>query len=705
VSYVRPSAVAVGEDFSRGFIDTPETDTLHPGATAYAANAMLTRVETGPDKRRATMSKRRGHRLVTPTAMSLGATVDGLVDFRRETAPPQLLACCDGAWYAWNDLDTMTAISGATGYTPGASARGVLFKNQAWLFDGTAQQLYDGTTVRSVGVSKPTGVTNMTAQGTGLTGSYSARYTWYDQTHDHESSPTTDATSTLVLTNEGRRHTKPSGSPPAHVTHWRAYVRREDTSEVYWMRVATVAIGDATHDEAVIDAVRRDPLPGETANDPPTITPAVAAVWKGYGIAFPTNSSEMHVSTQGDIEAWNPRNVFKVSPGDGEAVQLAQPVGSEFVIMKPHRAWYLTGDTLPFGIEELHSSFGCVSQEAGVEVGRRFFAWDAVKGPYWTDLTNWVPLGDYRIEQTLGRINRAALDGIRAVHDEARSLVIWAVPTIGSTRRRTLLAYHYGLEAWLPPMTGLEIASLAQYTDAQGALRVYAGDYWGRLFALFDATRDGVPAGASTVTGTVTSATSSTLVDTAATFYTTGDGLAGLPVAVRSPAGGWQWRRIASNTADTLTLETTTDNPWTTTPAAGWTYIIGGIEWYWTTPWLDFGEPTRIKRLSWLFAQLKPASGSHALDVRVRFNDDEGVVVSRDLSFATGLTGGIWGTMVWGTSLWGALNRRMRKARLMRACFSLQLQFSNPYPDQPVEMSRYQVEGDVLARRRVGGAA
>lgn len=702
MSLIRPHTRVRAEDFSRGFLDSPETDTLHPGATPEARNAMLARIEIG-ETSRATLAKRRGSRLLNPVAMSVGDPVDGLHEFRREDAAPVLLAACDGVWYAFNDVDTFTAVSGATGYDAGATARITTFKNQAWLYDGgPVHQLYDGTTVRVVGIAKPTGVTNMTATGTGVTGTFTARYTWYDQLHDHESSPTEAATASLATTNQSRVHTKPAGSPPAHVTHWRAYVRREDTSEVYWMRVATVAIGTSSHTEAVIDAARRDLMPRDSDNDPPTFAPAIAGTWKGYGLAFEADDSTLWISQRGDIESWPPRNQFPINPGDSEPVRLSKAYGTRWLLMKPHATYQLLGTELPFDIEPVHSAFGSVSQEAGLEVLGRFFAWDAIKGPYWTDLSSWVPLADFTIEHTLAHVNRAALTGIRAVHDEQRSLIIWAVPTTGSPRRRTLLAYHYGLGCWLPPMTGLEYASLAQYTDDDGQLGVFTGDYWGRVYQLFDADREGPPAG--TLTGTITNATTSSLTDSTAAFYTTSDGLVGMPVMVQGPDGSRQWRRILSNTGTAITIDTTAGTPWSVTPAAGWRYAVGGIDWFWRTPWLDFGQPGMAKRLGWLSLQMKPLGGDSTVEIRARFNERDASVDDRPVSFHAGAAGGVWGSGQWGAMLWGGTVRRFRKLRLFRACFSAALEFANPWPDQPVEITRYEIDADLLPRRRVGGA-
>jgi hypothetical protein len=52
-------------------------------------------------------------------------------------------------------------------------------------------------------------------------------------------------------------------------------------------------------------------------------------------------------------------------------------------------------------------------------------------------------------------------------------------------------------------------------------------------------------------------------------FYTTGAGLMGLPVLHIDANGNTQWRRIQSNTANVLTLDTTNDSAWNTLPVAG----------------------------------------------------------------------------------------------------------------------------------------
>lgn len=714
MSFQQPDFSLGARDFSRGWMDTPERDTMHPGATPDARNAWLRSIEADAEGRRATMAKRLGARLIALATMSAGKKVDGAWEFVREAATQALIVCCDGAWYRFDDINAFNAISSATGYTAGNPARVVLFKNQALLHDGAKMQLYDGTTVRAVGFSKPTGVFALgVAAGPGVTGTYTARYTWYDLAHDHESSPTEAATASQAYANQQRTHTKPAGSPPAQVTHWRAYVRREDTSEPYWYRVATVAIGTASVTEAVIDAARRELLPREAQNDPPTMTFAFAVVRDGFLFGFAKDSSDMVVSRQGDIESYDPSEVFPVNKGDGRPCRAALTYGTELIVQKPHRSFRVENDRVPFKPKVIQGSFGSVSQEASLEVRSLLYGWDEVVGPYWTDLVRWEPIADRKLARFLkSSLNRAALTEIRAVHNEAEGVIEWAVPVIGSPRNRVRLVFNYTLGCWYPPQTGLEYACLVQHTTPSGQLGVYAGDYYGRVFELHVGTSDGVPSG-STRRGGVRSATSSTLVcDTTdattgavipAVFSTTGAGLAGLSVTVRSPAGMWQWRRILSNTADAITLDTVNGTAWTNIPDPKWDWCIGGIEWYWDTPNLDGGEPGTKKKALWLQMQQKAASTHHIVEVRARFDSKPGF--GGEYPFTTEVSGSAFGSAQFGTSLFGpgALDD-IAKRRVERTFLNVALRIEKFWPDEPVEILFYALGADLLVRRKPRGA-
>lgn len=709
MGYASPNLEYRVRDFSPGFLDTPEEDTLPGGATPDARNADFDAVDYA--RRRATLKKRAGIRLQNPTAMDAAAKVDGLFEFRRTpTTAPVLIAVCNGKVKVYDNIDTFVQVGATAPFTPGNAARATSFRNNAFIHDGAAFKRYNGTDLLDPGQIAPTSVTNMSAVapvGAGISGTFEAYDCWYDPTMDSESSPST-TTATTVLVNQARRHTKPGGAPGAQYTHWRAYVRRTDTNEANFFRAATVPVGSATFDEELSDTARRQAGAGPftSDNDPPPGAFAILTEWNGFGIGVLINDDSFYVSKQGDLQCWNPRNRFAVKRGDGEAITAVQPFGTEILIQKGHSTHRLVGNRLPFRIEQLHSKWGNVSQEAGLEVDGLYYGWDREQGPYRTDLgARWESLVKGRIKDTLATVNRSALSDIRGVYSENEDLIRWAVPVIGNTRKRLILKYHVGFDCWLPPDDGMEYGSLCTFTPPGEALAVFMGDYWGRVYKFNSSDREGVPTGASTVGPiAVTSATANTVTVTGAAFYTTGSGLAGMSVAAKSPAGVWQFRRIASNTADTITLDTTNDNTWTTTPDSTYTLIVGGIRWYHWTPWIDFGFSEIKKILQYLFIQGKATSTSHDVTINVRFDDASATGDTRTFTFPTGSLAGVWGVMVWGVGLWGTISRRMRKARIDRSPFTVQIQFLNYHPDQPITLTQYLLTADPLPGRKSQGS-
>src|SRR5262245_64550934 len=104
MSLTRPGLDTYVRDFSAGYLDTPEPDVLPPGATPDAANAMFARILAIGGETRVSMKKRDGHKLITPTAMSLGQPVDGLTMYQRSGKTNVLLAACGGTIYQWDNI-------------------------------------------------------------------------------------------------------------------------------------------------------------------------------------------------------------------------------------------------------------------------------------------------------------------------------------------------------------------------------------------------------------------------------------------------------------------------------------------------------------------------------------------------------------------------------------------------------------------------
>jgi hypothetical protein len=698
VSLHVPELKFLNRDFSAGFLDSPESDTIPLGSSPSARNAVLVSVQEAGrgdedgDRVRAIIRKRNGCVLTAATSMTAATEVAALFNFERETTSAELLAVCNGQLYKWDGVSAYSTI-GAAVFSTSAAIRGMPFKNNIIVMDGTTMKRYNGTALFDVGQIAPTAAPGLATTGAGsITGTYEGYVVWYDSTLDHESSPSATS-SAVAFAAQQRRWTKPAGAPGSNYDYWRIYARRTDTNEANFFKVADVAIATATYDEQVSDTARVDAGAGplSSSNNPP---PAFAfmGLYKDHGIGVKADESYFYVSKQGDLESWHPSDKFAVERGRGKPLRACIQYGTETLLFKPTRTFRLVGDRLPFRVEPIHTEFGNVSQESGIEVERLFYGWDEQKGPYVTDLVNWRTLADNRISRTLSSFNRDYAADIKAEHVPDLNLVVWVLSTDSTQRRRrTMLAYNYRTAAWCAPITGLEFASLARFTTASEGVKLYVGDYWGRVYRMFSGDSDGAPS-TSTLEATVTSATSSTVVASGASFYTTGNGLAGQRVLVKSPAGAYQWRRIQSNTADTITLDTTNDVAWTTTPEAGWTVYAGAIEFYWWSPWVDMGLPDMLKRGGFLSVEGKSSSTANVLEVLARFNGDESVVTTYEFAFPT--TGGVWGESLWGTGLWGARQRRLKKQRINRAFYSMQVGFRSYRADRPVDVTAYGIGAD-----------
>ena len=146
-----------------------------------------------------------------------------------------------------------------------------------------------------------------------------------------------------------------------------------------------------------------------------------------------------------------------------------------------------------------------------------------------------------------------------------------------------------GLSPWML-WTGFTAIASSMELDSNKNLRPFFSDDLGFKWQMDTGTNDGVPSG--TTTGTVTAADATTMTDSGASFYTTGDGLKGVRVRTYNATTKALENDIvlASNDGTVLTVAA-----WTTTPAVGDLYVVGGIDWQRYTKIYTDGTPNRIK--------------------------------------------------------------------------------------------------------------
>lgn len=729
MSLVAPELDYLVSSFHPGYMDSPAAERVPQGGTPDAKNCLLTDLQLSLDKYgraapKASLGKRTGSRLLTPAQVSAGQSFDGLFEFRRVgQIAGTLVAVVGGAVYYWDNISTFTQIGVTTPFVAGTKITAFVVRNLLFLMDGVSTRCWDGTIGNDLftpGQVAPTGAGALTDGGVAGTsipnGTYEGFQVWWDSTHDHETSPGPYTAQVAIIAGHKRTWAKPAGVPGANYDNWRVYCRRVDTNETYFKRVATVPIATVTVDDTFSDDARNlltlGPLP--LTNDPPPTTFIVEAEFQGYRLGVLMNDDQVYVSRVGDPQSQHPSDILGVSRGVGGEIRSVKKFGTDCVIQKASKTYRLKGDRMPFTPDELHGNFGNVGANSSVEVKGRFFAWDLDKGPYWTDLNlNWVPIGTDKIANIIAAVPKVYAKDIDCVLASAMNLVIWSVATNVIGRRRTLIAYHTELNCWLPPITGLEYSTLTTFVDVNGITNLYVGDYWGRLFQYFTDNVEGVPSGSlvarvsAATSGTVTcdydqtvnaDGTRTTGVSATA-FYTTGAGLAGLPALHIDAVGNRQWRRIQSNTGNVLTLDTTNDSAWAALPLAGETIVVGGIDWYWRAPIINFGDPFRKKKGGFVAVNAKPSASVFGLRIIGLL---EGFTTQTWTKVMSGFTvGSGWGAGAWGSMLWGGSDPNGLKSRIMRTFFGFTFEMSNPYPNQPVAILDLRVTADARGRRWV----
>jgi hypothetical protein len=513
MSLITPELDYTVRSFHPGFMAGPEPDTVPKGGTPDAKNCLFGGEQLEPAPR-ARLDKRGGSRLLTPAQVVAGKGFDGLYELRRVgDITGRLVGIVDGKVYYWNESTSLFVQIGVTApFVSGTKVQCFTFRNLLFIMDGTSTRCWDGVLANDLftpGTVAPTSAAVLTATaGPGVTGTYEGYAVWYDSTHDHESSPSA-LSAQVAFANQTRNWAKPAGAPSANYDKWRVYCRSVTLNEVYYKKVAEVAIATLTVAETIGDSARNlltlGPLP--QVNDAPPADFIVQGDFQGYRLGVRPNDDQIYVSKIGDPQSQHPSDILGVSRGSGGEIRSIFKFGTECVVQKGAKTYRLKGDRMPFLPDEVHSTFGNVGPLSAVEIKGRFFAWDEDRGPYWTDLNlNWVPIGTARVQDTIASVPKTFAKTIQCVHVKTKNLVVWSIPTGASNRRRTLLAYHTEFNSWLPPITGLEFAELATFIDTTGTLDVYVGDYWGRLYKLFTDNVEGVPSGSLVARASASSA-------------------------------------------------------------------------------------------------------------------------------------------------------------------------------------------------------
>jgi hypothetical protein len=238
-------------------------------------------------------------------------------------------------------------------------------------------------------------------------------------------------------------------------------------------------------------------------------------------------------------EAFDPQSYLSINPDDGWLITGLLSFNGVLLIFKERGVYALLGDSPDnWTIQQIDRSTGAPRIARFAWANNIAYFWSQHGGPSMLVGADKVDsIGFPSLQASLGSTTIALdqLPLIAAAAQPDHERIIFAVPESGHSRNTIYLPYNYRLGVWESnKWYGIDAASLALSSDSTSVPWVYIGGYKGQVFQLWNATNDGVPSG--TKHGTVTSATSTTLSDSTASFLTTGGGLIERYVIAIDPA-------------------------------------------------------------------------------------------------------------------------------------------------------------------------
>jgi hypothetical protein len=637
-------------NWAGGVNTSAPADALGDTVSPLGRNSALTQISPMPPQ--ANVSPRQGGSPALTSPLTSEPAVIGQYHFRKSDGNTyHILVCGDGSLRKRNDDSTSTVIS-ASPFTAGdellpgfAVANDLLF-----ICNGTEAKKFDGTTLSAFGLAKPSAPTAVAAGSGGImpAGTYDVLTTQYNSATGHESQ-ISDSVEVTIAAGE-KIQVDWTDAVDAQVTHTRVYARQRARGANYYRVIAgATPAADATHggytsatNQTILDItetqwenfVTRPPV--ENENYPPP-TGAKSPTWHRSRM-FVHDGSTVYWSKIELPEAFDYENASEpVNPDDGEEIIGMISADDVLLILKDKSTWAVVGDDpSSWTLENISREIGGVNQQSMATLNNLTFWWDAAKGPIARAVGGQpeaigVPLIGPTVDPTLLNPDKLHLIVIGVDNHPARQRVIYAVPEVNQTRNTLLLPFNTTLRVWESSgWNPFDVASMATVEDSS-SIGMYMGGYSGRLFHWWNAFNDGVAIG-TTNSGTVTSSTATTLTcvnDAGASPGWTVNALKELYAYAISADGEIQRRRIVSNTANVLTVL----SDWTANPNDTYTWVVGGIDFQFDTPWIHGGAPFRKKRYEFLFLELSAASAGMEVDVDV-FLDLDINTVRRTLSIA-----------------------------------------------------------------------
>lgn len=392
--------------------------------------------------------------------------------------------------------------------------------------------------------------------------------------------------------------------------------RAYEIDEVDAVNQTLTLVDNSTTNQAAVVEVFIHPVPPPLPRGPNDGPWSDADVSAGtYSIRpAPGERRLVYFTEAGQPENWPAINAFAIQE-DGDEITGLMTMGSFLYILEKEHIYRFTyqSDPATDGYVFLSANRGCVNNRCWVivedtaymlsEAGIHAFSGGQDSQPISTPIQDlWYPQATTKIVWD----NKAYF---HAAWFPSEEVIRWFVCLDNSALPQHAIAYHYRNQHWWTESYSVPISASAVAT-VDGKRRTLLAGARQRVVVASEGTLDGPNPDDGTVRGTVTSATSTTLVDSTATFPATG--LVGSPLVIVSGTGKGQVRVIDSVDGTELTISAA----WTTTPDTTSVYQIGGIPWTFTSGWFRWAE-SEVDNPRKLAVAFQPVTESASMDMRI----------------------------------------------------------------------------------------
>lgn len=665
------------ERFEGGVNTAAPSDLLPTNTSPRALNSILVNVADGIS----VVGKRAGATLINTTPITSTPAIIGSFQFRRRTGATTLdlyhllVSNLGRLDKKLSDNTIVAADSGnTTPFTTGTLIpSGVVMGNRIHIANGTETVVFDGTDAYDSGLVAPPAPTASVGAAGVMTGDYLVAVSYYDSATGLESSRSPYDEVTLASEQLNVSWTAYGGQHP--FTHTRVHIQKVGLTSDFF-QAAEIATPTASTTLNLSDDDINALIILSPDDDQNDVIPAnVSCLAAHVSRLFASDTQQVYFSNLNQPEAFDPDNVFTVNTDDGKPITAIHSAHEVLIVWKRDSMWALYGESpADFRVRLVSPDVGCLSHRSVFTIEGITYWWSEQGPMAWNGAGAPVPIGRGVIDPTINpeALNYFALDpspaegisGVCGCPDVLNQRVLWAIPTINSTRNDLILPFNFRLGVWESSgWTLMDASSLSAVEDFSSQPQVFLGGYKGQLFQLGgSALNDGVPSG--TLDGTVTSISSTVLTDSTASFLTSGGALTERYVYHFDSLGVFvQRRRIGSNTATALTLDAgQTFDP---VPSIGNAYVVGGPNFQYDTGWRTMGLPFVKKRLEWGHFLISSNSNEATIIIQL-FTDYNEQSAVESYTLSTSGQGLIWDQGNWDEGRWGSAGTGRGRKRLAK---------------------------------------